>query len=126
MTIQNDQISYVKHVSDPIHVLFTLFGCVDVLIFLYILTIHNDQTSYVKPYSCVFHPKGLGHNLLMQFSTLGSSKMEIFKTVFFYVLAIHHDEISYEKHVLDPLYIFCTLFGCWRGDGGLMNDFVIC
>ena len=28
-------------------------------------------------------PKGLVHNLLMQFSTLGSSKMEVFKTHFF-------------------------------------------
>ena len=42
----------------PIHVLLTLFGCLD-------------------------GGKGLGHNLLMQFSTLGSSKMEIFKTDFF-------------------------------------------
>ena len=28
-------------------------------------------------------PKGLVHNLLMQFFTLGRSKMEVFKTVFF-------------------------------------------
>ena len=27
LTIQNDQISYVKHVLDPVHVFFTLFGC---------------------------------------------------------------------------------------------------
>ena len=27
LTIQNDQISYVKHVSAPLHVFFTLFGC---------------------------------------------------------------------------------------------------
>ena len=30
LTIHNDQISYVKYVIDPIHVLFTLFGCLDV------------------------------------------------------------------------------------------------
>ena len=57
LTIHNDQIPYVKHVLDPIHVVFTLFGCLDGV-------------------------KGLGHNLLMPFSTLGSSKMEIFKTDF--------------------------------------------
>ena len=28
-------------------------------------------------------PKGLVHNLLMQFFTLGSSKMEVFETFFF-------------------------------------------
>ena len=28
-------------------------------------------------------PKGLVHNLLMQFVTLGSSKMEVFETCFF-------------------------------------------
>ena len=27
LTIQNDQISYVKLVLDPLHVFFTLFGC---------------------------------------------------------------------------------------------------
>ena len=78
LTIHNDQISYVKHVLDPIHVSFTLFGCLD-------------------------GRKGLGHNLLMQFSTLGSSKMEIFKTDFFDVLTIHNDQISNTDHVLNPL-----------------------
>ena len=59
--------------------------------FFDILTIHNDQISYVKHVLdplYVFHPiqvfgeggggrglpRGLGHHLLMQFSTLGSSK----------------------------------------------------
>ena len=27
LTIHNDQISYVKHFFDPLHVFFTLFGC---------------------------------------------------------------------------------------------------
>ena len=31
-------------------------------------------------------PKGLVHNLLMQFFTLGSSKIEVFETCFFDVL----------------------------------------
>ena len=60
-------------------------------------------------------PRGLGHNLLMQFSSLGSSKMEISKTDFFDILTIQTDQISYIKHVSAPLYVFFTLFGCWGG-----------
>ena len=59
--------------------------------------------------------KGLGHNLLMQFFTLGSSKIEISQTDFFDILTIHNDQMSYVKHVLDPLHVFFTLFGCWKG-----------
>ena len=53
-------------------------------------------------------PKGLGHNLLMQFSSLSSSKMEISETEFFNPLTIQNDQISYAKHVLAPLYVFFT------------------
>ena len=42
----------------------------------------------------------------MQFSTLGSSNMEIFKPTFFDVLTICNDQISHINHVLDPLYVF--------------------
>ena len=49
LTFHNDQISYAKHVVDPIHVLFTLCGCFDM-------------------------GKGLGHNLLMQFSALSAAQ----------------------------------------------------
>ena len=59
----------------------------------------------------------------MQFSTLGTSKMEISETDFFDILIIHNYQISNVKHVLDPLHVFFTPFGCWRG-GGLLNDFV--
>ena len=61
LTIQNDQISYVKHVLAPLHVFFTQFGCV-------------GGGGGV--------PRG-AHNLLMQFSSLGSSKMKISETDFF-------------------------------------------
>ena len=54
----------------------------------------------------------------MQFSSLGSSKMEISETDFFDTLAIQNDQISYVKHVLAPLYVFFTLFGCSGGGGG--------
>ena len=62
--------------------------------------------------------RGLGHNLLMQFSSLGSSKMQISETNFVDTLTIQKDEISYVKHVLAPLYVFFTLFGCRTGGGG--------
>ena len=63
--------------------------------------------------------KGAGaHNLLMQFSGLGSSKMEIPEADFFDTLTIQNDQISYVKHVLAPLYVFFTLFGCLGGGGG--------
>ena len=58
------------------------------------------------------------HNLLMQFSGLGSSKMEISESDFFDTLTIQNDQISYVKHVLDPLHVFFTLFGCGAGGGG--------
>ena len=54
----------------------------------------------------------------MQFSSLGSSKMEISETDFFDMLTIQNDQLSYVKHVLAPSYVFFTLFGCWGGGGG--------
>ena len=92
LTIHNDQISYVKHVLAPLYVFFTLFGC----------------------WGAGGLPRGLGHNLLMQFYSLGSSKMEISETDFFDILTIQNDQISYVKHVLAPLYVVFTLFG-WGG-----------
>ena len=90
--------------------------------FFDIMTIQNDQISYVK-HIWVWGgggggglPRGLGHNLLMQFSRLGSSKMEISETDFFDIMTVQNDQISYVKHVLAPLYVFFTLFGC--GGGG--------
>ena len=96
LTIQNDQISNVKHVLAPLYLFFTLFGC----------------------WGGGGLPRGLGHNLLMQFSSLGSSKMEISETDFFDTLTIQNDQISNVKHVLAPLYLFFTLFGCGCGGGG--------
>ena len=54
MTIQNDQISYVKHVLAPAYVFFTLFGWVGGGLL-----------------------RGLGHNFFMQFSRLSSSRMVV-------------------------------------------------
>ena len=94
MTTYNDEICYVKHVLAPFYVVFTLFGCCGGWGGL---------------------PRGLGHNLLMQLSRLGSSKMEISETGFFNTLTIQSDQISYVKHFLAPLYVFFTLFGWWGG-----------
>ena len=99
LTIQNDQISYIKHVLAPFYLFFILFGCV--------------EGGWL--------PRGPGHNLLMQFSSLGSSKMEISETNFFDILTIQNDQVSYIKHVLASLYVFFTLFECVRvcvGGGG--------
>ena len=89
LTIHNDQISYVKHVSDPLYVFFTLFWCLE----------------------AGRLPRGLGHNLLMQFSTLYHSTMEISETYCFDLPTIHNDQIPYVNHVLHPLYMFVTYLG---------------
>ena len=92
LTIQNDQISYVKHVLDPVHVFFTLFGVGGGL------------------------PRGLGHTTCLR-SFQANSKIEISETDFFHTLTIQNDQISYVKHVLDPVHVFFTLFGCGGGGG---------
>ena len=94
VTTYNDEICYQKHVLALFYMFFTLFGCWGGVL-----------------------PRGVGHNLLMQFSRLGSSKMELSETDFFDTLTIQNDQISYVKHVLAPLYAVFTLFGCW-GEGG--------
>ena len=93
LTIQNTQISHVKHVLAPFFVFFTLFGC----------------------WGGGGLPRGLGRNLLMQFSRLNGSKMGISETDFFDTLTIQNAQISHSKHVLAPFYVFFTLFGCWGG-----------
>ena len=61
LTTQYDHPSYVKHALGRIYMFFTLFG-------------YWVGGGF---------PKGLVHNLLMQFFTLHGSKMEVFKTCFF-------------------------------------------
>ena len=64
VTTQNDHPRYVKHVLGRIYVFFTLFG------------------YQVGGGGGGGAPKGWVHNLLMQFFTPDSSKMEIFETCF--------------------------------------------
>ena len=56
-------------------------------------------------------PKGLVHNLLMLFFTLGCSKIEVFKTCFYDTVITQNDHPRYVKHVLGRVYVFLTLFG---------------
>ena len=62
------------------------------------------------------------HNLLMQFFTLDSSKIEVFETCFFDIVITYNDHPRYVKHVLGRIYVFFTLFGYWVGGGGLPRD----
>ena len=61
---------------------------------------------------------GPGHNLLMQFFTLDSSKIEVFETCFYDIVTIQYDHPRYVKHVLGRIYVFFTLFGYWAQVGG--------
>ena len=51
------------------------------------------------------------HSLLMQFFTLGSSKIEVYQTYFFDIVTIQYDHPRCVKHVLGRIYLFFTLFG---------------
>ena len=74
------------------------------------------------PYLRIFHPiwvlgpgggspKGLIHNLLMQFFNLGSSKIEVFETCFYDIATTYNDHPRYVKHVLGCICVFFILFG---------------
>ena len=63
VTTQNDHPRYVKHVLGRIYVFFTLFGN----------QVRGGGGGALR---------GLVHNLLMQFFTPNSSKMEVFETCF--------------------------------------------
>ena len=63
------------------------------------------------------------HNLLMQFFTLDSSKMEVFETCFFDIVTTHNDHPWYVKHVLGRIYVFFTLFGYRVRGGGSPKGF---
>ena len=46
------------------------------------------------------------HNLLLQFCTPGSSKIEVFETCFFDVVTTQNDHPRYVKHGLGRIYVF--------------------
>ena len=75
---------------------------------------------------------GWVHNLLMQLFTLGSSKIEVFKTYFFDIVITSNDHPRYVKHVLGCIYVLFTLFGYWPHGGGggspkgLVHNLLVC
>ena len=65
------------------------------------------------------------HNLLMQFFTPDSSKIEVFETCFFDIVITQNDHPRYVKHVLGRIYVFFTLFGYQvRAGGGPLKGLV--
>ena len=54
---------------------------------------------------------GVVHNLLTQFFTLVSSKIEVSETYFFDIVTTHNDHPSNVMHVLGSNFVFFTLFG---------------
>ena len=71
------------------------------------------------------------HNLLMQFFTLGSSKIEVSlgsskievsETYFFDIVTTQNDHPTYVKHALSRIYVFFALFGYWVPGGGVPRD----
>ena len=57
------------------------------------------------------------HNLLMQFFTPDTSKIEVFETCFFDIVTTQNDHPSYAKHVLGRIYVFFNPFGYQVGGG---------
>ena len=53
---------------------------------------------------------GLVHNLLMQFFSFYSSKIEVSETYFFYIVITQNDYPKYLTHVLACIYVVFTLF----------------
>ena len=86
---QNDHPRYVKHVLGRIYVFLTLFRYL----------VGGGRS-----------PKGLVHNVLMQFFTLGSSKIEVSETYVFDIVITQNDHPSYVKHILACIYIVFTPF----------------
>ena len=82
MATHHDHPSDVKHVLGSIYVFLTLFGTLVV----------GGVSQWTST-----------HNLLMQFFSLYSSKIEVSETEFFDILATHDDHPSYVKHVLGSI-----------------------
>ena len=51
------------------------------------------------------------HNLLMQFFTVGSSKLEVFEAFSFDIVTTQNDHPRYVQHVLGRIYVLFTRFG---------------
>ena len=90
------------------------------------LATHNDHPRYVKyVVGCIYVfpppilvlggsvgvcPKGLVHNLPMQFSTPCTSTIKVSGARIFDIVATQKDHPSYVKRVLGDIDVFFTLF----------------
>ena len=103
MTTKHDHPSCVEHVLRSTYVFSTLLG-------------YWVQMRGI--------PKGLVHNLLLQFFTLVTSKIAVFDSYFFHIVTTQNDPATYVKHVSGSIYVFSfTFFGYWlRGGGGGSRD----
>ena len=76
-----------------------------------------------SPWPC---PKGLVHTLVMQFYTLGNSKIELFETYFFDTVMTQNDHPSYVKHAsgrnIRVLYPTWVMNGLRRAPKGLVQN----
>ena len=81
--------------------------------------VHNlCQRRKMAVFANICLVNGPGHNLLMQFFTPDSSKIEVSETCFFDVVTTYNDHPRYVKHVLGRIYVLLTLFGYQVGGGG--------
>ena len=60
---------------------------------------------------------GVCTNCSSSFPPSTGQKWKIFAKYFFDIVTTYNDEICHVKHVLDPLCVFFTLFGCGGGGG---------
>ena len=69
-------------------------------------------------------PKGLVHDLLMQFFSRCSSKIKVSATHLFDIMTTQDDPPRYAKHVSGCIYVFFTSFGYWVLEGGSPKGWV--
>ena len=60
---------------------------------------------------------GVCTNCSSSFPPSAGQKWKILQKVFFDIVTTYNDGICYVGHVLDPLCVFSTLFGCGGGGG---------
>ena len=127
---RNDCFQQKWHVNGPGHNLLVQFFTPDsskievseTCFFDIVTTQSKVCKACFRPYLRVFHPiwvlgpgggspKGLVHNLLMQFFTPDSSKIEVSETCFFDIVTTQYDHPRYVKHVLGRIYVFFTRYG---------------
>ena len=61
---------------------------------------------------------GLLHNLLWQFFTPYSSKIEVSETYLYDIVTTQYDHPNYVQHVVVRMYVFFTLFDYYVQGGG--------